>query len=84
MNKQIVVAAFVITGAGVVNAIMAKKPLSKIIMGGYVFLLVLSLFDLFGGPISQLASALSMVALVYVILNVFPWVTVIKQVQGKK
>lgn len=83
MNKQIVVSCMVITSAGVTNAVVKKQPLSKVIMGGYIFLLVLSIADLFGGPISQLASALSMVAVLYVILNVFPWGTVLKQIKGK-
>lgn len=53
-------------------------------MGGYVFLLVLSLIDVFGGPVAKIASALSMVAMLYVLLNVFPWQVVLKTLQGKK
>lgn len=85
MNKQIVIAAILITLAGVVNSLTSKppKPISRTVMGGYIFLLVLSLLDLFGGPIAKIASAMSMVAVVYVLLNVFPWQTVLGAVQKK-
>lgn len=76
MNKQIVTSALVITASGVANSFVNKQPITRIIMGGYIFLLVLSLADMLGGPISKLASALSMVAVVYVLLNVFPWSTI--------
>lgn len=84
MNNTIVVAALVITSAGVVNATTNKTSISRVVMGGYVFLLVLSLIDVFGGPVAKIASALSMVAMLYVLLNVFPWQVVLKTLQGKK
>jgi len=47
-------------------------------------LLVLSVLDMFGGGLSQLASGIAMVAVVYVLLTEFPWQQIIGLVQGKK
>lgn len=86
MNKQIVVAAFIITGAGIVNSLSSNppKPITRTVMGGYIFLLVLSFLDLAGGSVAKIASALSMLAVVYVLLNVFPWGLVLSTLKGKK
>lgn len=84
MNQKIVVAVVVITGTGIINAWTNKKPITAIIVGSYILLLVLSLMDMFGGRISQLASAIAMLAVVYVLLNEFPWQQLINLAQGKK
>lgn len=83
MNKKIIIAVFVIGGAGVFNAIQAKKPLTPVILGSYIFLLVLSVLDIFGGQLGVLAGALAMVAVVFVLLNEFPWQQLITTLQGK-
>jgi hypothetical protein len=85
MNKKIIVSALVITGAGVVHSITSKPPkaITPTVMGGYVFLLMLSLMDMIGGDLSKIAGGLSMVAVVYVLINVFPWSLLIGAVQGK-
>lgn len=83
MNKKIIIAVFVIGGAGVFNAIQAKKPLTPVILGSYIFLLVLSVLDMFGGQLGVLAGALAMVAVVFVLLNEFPWQQLIATLQGK-
>lgn len=71
MNKQIVVAAFIITGSGVVKVWLADNPhgTTKVVLGGYIFLLVLSLLDMAGGDLSKIASGLAMVAVVYTLLS---------------
>jgi hypothetical protein len=84
MNKKVVVATVVIAGSGVVNAFMHKKAITPVIIGAYVFMLVLSIVDMFGGPIASLADGLAMLAVVYVLLSVFPWSTILSVVQGKK
>lgn len=83
MNKKIIVAAFVIGGSGVVTALSTGKPLTPVILGSYVLILVLSIADAFGGDIAQLAGGLAMVAMLYVLINQFPWTTIIALVQGK-
>lgn len=77
MNKKIIVAAVVITGSGVVNAWQAQKPITPVILGGYIFILILAVLDMFGGPVSDLASALAMLAATYVLLTEFPWSKII-------
>lgn len=78
MNKKIIVATLVIAGSGVVNAWIKKQPITKVILGSYIFVLVLSVIDMFGGPLSQLATALAMLAVTYVLVSEFPWSTVLK------
>lgn len=84
MNRKIVVAVVIIAGSGVVNALLKKKPLTPVIIGAYVFLFVLSILDIYGGPASQIAGALAMLAATYVIITEVPWDQIIKLVQGKK
>jgi hypothetical protein len=84
MNDKIIVAVVVIVGAGITNAWLNKKPITTVVIGSYILLLVLSLMDMFGGKISELASALAMLAVVYVLLTEVPWQQIIALVQGKK
>lgn len=77
MNKKIIVAAVVITGSGVVNAWSNSKPITPVILGGYIFILVLAVMDMFGGPLADLSGALAMLAALYVLLTEFPWSKII-------
>jgi hypothetical protein len=83
MNKQIIASVVIIAAAGVTSAWAKKGPITRVILGAYVLLLILSVLDLFGGPVSRLASALALIAALYVVINQFPWSTVIGLVQGK-
>lgn len=83
MNKKIVVATLIIGGSGVVNGMVNGKPITPVIVGSYIFLLLMSVLDMFGGPLSALAGGLALVATVFVIINEFPWGTVLKTVKGK-
>jgi hypothetical protein len=73
MNKKVIVAVFIIGGSGVVKSAMAGTAITPVILGSYIFLLVLSVLDAFGGPVSTLAGGLAMVAAVTVLLTEFPW-----------
>lgn len=84
MNTKIIVAVLVISASGITNAWLNKKPISPIVIGSYILLLILSIMDMFGGQISQLASAIAMLAVVYVLLTEFPWQQLIALAQGKK
>ena len=84
MNHKIIIAAVVIAGAGVVNAWTNKKPLTPVILGAYILVIVLSLMDMFGGGLSTLAGAIAMLAVTYVVLTEVPWNQFISIVQGKK
>lgn len=82
MNTQIIVATGVIMGSGVINAIIKNKPVTPVVIGGYVFMLLLSILDLFGGDMSKLASALAMLAMLYVLIYEFPWQQILTAVRG--
>jgi hypothetical protein len=77
MNRKIIVAVFIIGGSGVVKSAMNKTAVTPVILGSYIFLLVLSILDAIGGPIAQLAGALAMLAAVVVLLTEFPWQTIL-------
>lgn len=84
MNKHIVASVFIIGSSGVINAWSHKKAITPVIIGSYVFLLVLSIADMWGGQVSQLAGAIAMLAALTVLLTEFPWDIVLRTVQGKK
>lgn len=84
MNRSIIIAAFVIGGSGVANSLIAKKPITPVIMGSYIFVLLTAILDMFGGSMAALASALSMLAVTYVLLTEVPWNQIIAFAQGKK
>ncbi|SRR6266702_6743729 len=73
MNKKIIIATVVIASSGVLNAWQNNKPITPVIMGAYIFVFILAILDMFGPPLSTLAGALAMLAVVYVLLNEFPW-----------
>ena len=87
MNKKIVVAVLVVGASGVIKAWNSKPPqgVTPVIMGTYVFMLMLSLADMMGPDMSKLAGALAMLAMVYVLLeqDSFLW-DLIKQQAGVK
>jgi hypothetical protein len=83
MNSKIIVAAVVVGGSGFLNHLLNNQPVTRVIIGTYIFLLVLAIMDTFGGPFVQLSSALAMLAMVYVLLTEFPWQALINVVQGK-
>lgn len=84
MNRKIIVATFIIAGSGIANAWTKNKPITGVIVGSYIFILMLSIMDMFGGPFAQLSGALAMLAVTYVLLTQVPWNTIIKTVTGKK
>jgi hypothetical protein len=84
INRSVVIAAGGITAIGVSNAWLNKKPITPIIMGGYLLALALALFDLLGGGASQIAGALAWLALTAVVLtNLDLWQAVFSFVNGK-
>lgn len=84
MNKQIVIATAVIAGSGIISSWQKKQPITPVILGAYVFMLLLAILDAFGGDISKLASALALLAMTAVVVNQFPWQTILGTLQGKK
>lgn len=84
MNKSIVASTAVIMGSGLANAYLNKKPITRVIIGGYVFMVMLSIGDMFGGDIGKLMSALALLATTYILLTEFPWQAIINLLQGKQ
>jgi hypothetical protein len=84
MNRKVIIAVVVIGGSGIMNSALAKppKPLTPVILGSYIFLFVLAIMDMYGGPMSQLSGALAMLAVTYVLLTEVPWQTIIGALQG--
>jgi uncharacterized membrane protein len=84
MNRKIIIAVVVIGGAGVINAWTHSRPVSTVILGAYILLFVLAIADMFGPPLSDIAGAIAMLAVVVVLLTEFPWQTILSLVQGKQ
>jgi hypothetical protein len=69
INKPIVIGAVGITALGVVTAAMQHKPISRIVMGGYLVALIGSAVDLVGGDVSVLMGGIVMAAFFGVVLT---------------
>lgn len=73
INRTILFAALFIGLVGAVQAYVNHGKLARVLLGSYVFLLLLSIVDLIGGGASQLASALAILAALYAGLTQAPW-----------
>lgn len=79
INKHIIVAGVVIGLSGAYTAYAAKRPITPVLLGDFIFMGLLSLLDLFGGGLSTLASAIAMIAVVVALVGtvtrkpIFPW-----------
>ena len=82
MNRKIIVSVIIIAGSGIINAWQKNQAVTPVIIGSYVFLLVLSLLDTIGGPVANIAGGLAVVAATFVVLNEFPWNTLLSALQG--
>jgi hypothetical protein len=69
MNRAVVTAGFVVVSFGVVRVITTKQPITPVIVGGYVFTVALAIGDAVGGPLSEIASALAVLAIVYILIS---------------
>lgn len=84
INSHIIFAGVVIGGAGLVNGWVNGTPVTPVIIGSYVFLLMLALLDSIGGPVSDLAGALAMIAVLVVLLDEFPWQAILGAIGFKQ
>jgi hypothetical protein len=83
VNRSIVISAAGITSIGVATAFLGGKPITRIVLGGYLLALALSVFDLFGGGMAQVAGAVAWLALVGVVLsNLTIWQTIFALFSG--
>ena len=76
VNRPVMIAVIGIGGIAFVNAVIAKKPVTRIVLAVYLLLLLLGILDAFGGLFSTLASAIAMLAFVTMLLtqtgNIWP------------
>lgn len=72
VNRHIIIAVVVIASVGALNAWLLRKPVTRVVVGAIVLLFFLSLADAVGGPFSSLASALSMLVMLSVMLVELP------------
>jgi hypothetical protein len=72
-NTHILIAGGILVADGIVKAFRDNKPKTTPIVGGIIFVGALGILDLFGGNAAKLASAIAMLAVVYVIVQDFPW-----------
>lgn len=84
INRQIIFSGFIIVGTGIIRATQGKSDYTTVLVGGYVFILVLSIMDAFGGNLSRFSGALALLAAAYVVIDKFPWDVVINLIKGKQ
>lgn len=82
VNRKIVMSGFLIVGTGIINAAQGKSDYTTVLVGGYVFMLVMSVMDMFGGNLSRLAGILAILAALWVVINEFPWDVIINLIKG--
>lgn len=70
VNKPIIAATLVIMAVGVIHAWTSNPPqgITRIVLGGYILMLILSVFDMIGGGLASLSRAIAMLAMVTVLL----------------
>lgn len=67
-EAKIIIAGTVILAFGIGKAALDKQPLDKPIVGGLVFILLLSLVSAFSEPLSNLAGDFAVLGLITVVL----------------
>lgn len=69
VNRPILIAVFGIGAIAFVNGVVAKKPITRVLIAMYILLLLLSILDAFGGLLSTLAGAIAMLAFITMLLT---------------
>lgn len=76
MNKGIIVAVFIVAASGVIRVWTGQgtqgSSVTHVLLGANLLLIVLSVVDLAGPPLSTIAGGLAMLAALVVLLQV-PW-----------
>ena len=73
VNRKIVIAGVVIVVAGAWHVFVSKNHrLTQVVVGGYLLMLLGSLLDLAGGPISQIVGWLMLLAAGTAALTLLP------------
>ena len=73
VNRKIVIAGVIIMGAGAYHVFVSKNGgLTRVVVGGYLLMLLGSLLDLIGGPVSQVLGWLMLLAAGTAALTILP------------
>lgn len=81
INRTVLFSALFIGLVSGVQVFINHGKIARVLIGTYVFLLLLALVDLIGGGASQIASALAILAALYVGLTQFPWQQLLQAVK---
>lgn len=73
-DRLILISGGVILSLGFIKGAITQKPLTPVVEGGLVAILLLSLLDSFGGSWEKFASSLAVVAMLAVIYSDLPTV----------
>jgi hypothetical protein len=71
-SKFVLVGGLIILSVGFVYATVHNRPKTKVLVGGIGFMLLASILDAFGDGPSKLANAITMVAVVSVLIGEGP------------
>lgn len=82
VNKAVVIGAVGITTAGVISAVVKKKPITPVVIGGYLVAVIGGVIDLFGTGASKLAGAIAMLAFFGVLMYELDVLTPLLHVPG--
>lgn len=75
INSPLIIAGVLITAAGFYRVVVMQNTTSnptRVLVGGYVLVLIVSLFDLLGGGVGQLAYWILLLAFGTLLLTVLP------------
>lgn len=82
VNRTIIVSTIIIMTAGLVNVLIIKNPakqttghartVTRVVVGGYVLAIVVSLIDLLGGPFAHVGGMMLMVAVATAFFAIYP------------
>lgn len=75
LNRRIIISGVLLIAAGVYRVVVVKDTkttLTRVIVGGYLLMVLASLIDLVGGPVGQISSLLLTLALGTLALAILP------------
>lgn len=84
INRKIIFSGFIIIGTGLIRATQGNGKYTHVLIGGYIYLLTLSILDGFGGDFSRISGGLALLGATYVIIDWFPWDVLLNMIKGKK
>lgn len=75
LNRRVIISGVLLIAAGVYRVVVVKDTkttLTRVIVGGYLLMVLASLIDLVGGPVGQISGLLLTLALGTLALAILP------------